>query len=128
MNWKNNAVGKFFAIDSHVAGLRADASGKRERFANTARALTLTKAELADLETSLSTTPILHGREADRDRQHSRADGLRAEITRLEAVLKQAELATASASAKLATVAPLANACGTAMLKIGLLNRQEVGQ
>ncbi len=42
MNWKNNTIGKFFAIDSHVAGLRADASSKRERFANTARAIAQT--------------------------------------------------------------------------------------
>lgn len=124
-NWQHTAVGKFFDIASRAAGLRADLTAKMARRAELVRDLAALQRELADLEAHHGSAPVLHGREADRNRSLDRAETVRADIARCQALLTAASAAVDASMARNAKLSPLVNGCAVMMHRIGLLSREE---
>jgi hypothetical protein len=124
-NWQHAAVGKFFDLSTRAAGQRADLTAKLARRAELVHGLADLERKLDDIEQHISAAPVLHGREADRNRTIDHVATIRDDIARRKALLAGATAAVGAAIARNDRLAPLVGGCAMLLHRLGFLTREE---
>lgn len=125
--WHAAALQKFYALNGQSAGLRSANAAANEQLAHLRAKISEVNAERDALLDTIATAPILHGRQADRDRTHDRVTELDADLERLRAVLAEATAAHNAIRARQDRLHPLLNNCANVLVKLRLLRREEAG-
>jgi hypothetical protein len=124
--WHAPALQKFYSIDGQVAGLRSSLNAANEHLANLSRRIREVEAEREELQVHIGRTPILHGRQADRDRIHENIAELGHEIDRLQVLFAEALRQRDALAVRLGHLAPLYDRCARLLVSLKLLARNEV--
>lgn len=124
--WHAPALQKFYSIDGQVAGLRSGLNAANEHLGNLSRRIREAEAEREELQVHIAATPILHGRQADRDRIHETIAELGHEAGRLQALFAEALRQRNALTVRLARLGPLADRCARMLVHLKLLGKNEV--
>jgi chromosome segregation ATPase len=124
--WHARARQKFYTISAEAAGLRAAQSECYGRLAQLRRDQIDVQRDRARLADAVAWNDPLPNRDGERNRAVDRLADYAAEIERLQAVEDEARKNLERITGRMDKLSPLVDRCARLLVRLHLLNREEV--